>query len=115
MYIRQVELIMVKNLTRHGNSFAMVIDRAILELIGAKPETPFEIITDGNALVLTPVRAVEAERAFNESVQRGRGHISEAVKKQAEKTQAEKKWHDDDAKIAVSRSGAEAANPPEFD
>jgi antitoxin component of MazEF toxin-antitoxin module len=47
---------MIKKLTKHGNSYAMVIDKPILELIQATPDTPFEIISDGRSLVLTPVR-----------------------------------------------------------
>lgn len=34
----------------------MVIDKPILELLRATPETPFEIITDGSCLVITAVR-----------------------------------------------------------
>lgn len=69
---------MIKNLTRHGNSFALVIDRAILELIHAGPETPFEIITDGNSLVLTPVRDVEARRNLETSLQLAQERIEAA-------------------------------------
>ena len=47
---------MIKTLTKHGNSYAMVIDKPILELLHTTPETPFEIISDGRSLVLTPVR-----------------------------------------------------------
>ena len=47
---------MIKKLTKHGNSYAMVIDKPILELLQATSETPFEIISDGRSLVLTPVR-----------------------------------------------------------
>ncbi|MDD4538371.1 MAG: AbrB/MazE/SpoVT family DNA-binding domain-containing protein [Lentisphaeria bacterium] len=54
---------MFKTLTRHGNSLALVIERPILELLGAGIDTPFEVTTDGNALILTPVRdAARAER-----------------------------------------------------
>ena len=53
---------MIKTLTKHGNSYAMVIDKPILELLHTTPETPFEIISDGRSLVLTPVRDDAAEK-----------------------------------------------------
>ena len=52
---------MVKKLTKHGNSYALVIDKPILELLRVTPETPFEIITDGQCLVLAPVRDPKEE------------------------------------------------------
>ncbi|MDR0378915.1 MAG: AbrB/MazE/SpoVT family DNA-binding domain-containing protein [Candidatus Accumulibacter sp.] len=33
---------MIKTLTRHGNSYALVIDKPILELLNIAPETPLE-------------------------------------------------------------------------
>lgn len=42
---------MVKNLVKHGNSYALVIDKPILELLGITPDTPLEITTtDGKSL-----------------------------------------------------------------
>ena len=49
-------------------SYAMVIDKPILELLQASPETPFEIISDGRSLVLTPVRAPKEEKKFKDAV-----------------------------------------------
>ncbi|MFM8732447.1 MAG: AbrB/MazE/SpoVT family DNA-binding domain-containing protein [Phycisphaerales bacterium] len=46
---------MVKSLTKHGNSYALVIDRAILELLQIDPERPVELSTDGNTLTIRPV------------------------------------------------------------
>jgi antitoxin component of MazEF toxin-antitoxin module len=75
---------MVKTLTKHGNSYALVIDRAILELIRATPETPFEIISDGRSLVLTPVRDAEDERKFDDAVEMVHKRFGRAMKKLAE-------------------------------
>jgi len=47
---------MVKTLTRHGNSLALVIDKPILELLQVGADTPLEITTNGDALVIQPVR-----------------------------------------------------------
>lgn len=59
---------MIKTLTKHGNSYAMVIDKPILELLHASPDTPFEIITDGRSLVLTPIRSQKAEKKFEDAM-----------------------------------------------
>lgn len=75
---------MVKTLTKHGNSYAMVIDRAILDLIHARPDTPFEIMTDGSSLVLTPVRETEDERKFSEALDMVHKRFGRAMKKLAE-------------------------------
>ena len=36
---------MVKNLTKHGNSYALIIEKPIMELLNIEPETPLEITT----------------------------------------------------------------------
>jgi len=75
---------MIKTLTKHGNSYAMVIDKPILELLKATPETPFEIISDGRSLVLTPVRAPEEEKEFEDAVAMVHRRFGNAMKKLAE-------------------------------
>lgn len=47
---------MIKTLTKHGNSLALVIDRAVLDLLSIQADTPLEISTDGQVLIITPVR-----------------------------------------------------------
>ncbi len=47
---------MIKKLSKHGNSLALVIDRSILELLGIDENTSLEISTDGHALVVAPLR-----------------------------------------------------------
>ena len=46
---------MIKSLTRHGNSYALVIDKPILELLRITPQTQLEITTDGSSLIISPV------------------------------------------------------------
>jgi antitoxin component of MazEF toxin-antitoxin module len=45
---------MIKTLTKHGNSYALVIDKPILDLLNIRPDTPLTISTDGKALVVSP-------------------------------------------------------------
>ncbi len=75
---------MIKNLTKHGNSYAMVIDKPILDLLRATPETPFEIISDGRSLVLTPVRSAKEEKKFEAALTMVHKRFGNAMKKLAE-------------------------------
>ena len=45
---------MVKKLIRHGNSFALVIDKPTMEMLKISNETTFELSTDGRNLILSP-------------------------------------------------------------
>jgi len=75
---------MIKKLTKHGNSYAMVIEKPILELLKTTPDTPFEIITDGRSLVLTPVRSSEESKKFDEAVAMVHKRFGKAMKQLAE-------------------------------
>ena len=75
---------MQKTLTKHGNSYALVIDKPILELLRITPDTPFEIMSDGQCLVLTPVRDVKAEKKFQKALEDIHVRFGRAMKKLAE-------------------------------
>jgi len=59
---------MVKRLTKHGNSLALVIDRAVLDLLEIDAKTPLSITTDGKCLVISPVRDEKRRKAFEEAL-----------------------------------------------
>ena len=59
---------MIKTLTKHGNSAALVIERPILDLLGASIGTAFEVVTDGQALILTPVKDTVRASKFRKSM-----------------------------------------------
>jgi antitoxin component of MazEF toxin-antitoxin module len=46
---------LVKTLTRHGNSLALVIDKPILDMLGISADTPLQITTDGKSIFVSPV------------------------------------------------------------
>jgi antitoxin component of MazEF toxin-antitoxin module len=50
---------MIKTLTKHGNSLALILDKPILELLNIEPETPISLTTDGKSLILSPVLDVK--------------------------------------------------------
>ena len=45
-----------KTLIRHGNSLALVIDKPILDLLQITADTPLALSTDGDLLLISPVR-----------------------------------------------------------
>jgi antitoxin component of MazEF toxin-antitoxin module len=75
---------MQKHLIKHGNSMALVIDKPILDLLGADADTPFDIMTDGQALVLTPVRGAHGDESFRAALERGNQKYADALRKLAE-------------------------------
>lgn len=56
---------MVKKLTKHGNSLALVIDKPILELLKIGAGTPLEISTDGRSLIISPSRKHDRRSALD--------------------------------------------------
>ena len=75
---------MIKTLTRHGNSYALVIDKAILELLHIDPEQPLEITTDGTALTVKPVADRKRAKRLEQSLAKTNRRHSRALKKLAE-------------------------------
>jgi len=45
---------MIKTLTRHGNSHALVFGKPVMESLGITPDTPLQITLSGHSLVITP-------------------------------------------------------------
>jgi antitoxin component of MazEF toxin-antitoxin module len=72
---------MVKKLTKHGNSLALIIDRPILDLLGIDADTPLQITTDGRGLKVAP--AVDDERAtrFEQALARGNTKYGEVLRR----------------------------------
>ena len=52
----------IKNLTAVGNSLGLIIDRPILDLLDIDKETPLEVRTDGEALIIRPQRRTRSAR-----------------------------------------------------
>ena len=45
---------MTKKLIRHGNSAALVLDKALLDLLNVEMDTPLEVTTDGHNIIISP-------------------------------------------------------------
>lgn len=75
---------MIKKLTKHGNSLALVIDRPILELLNIDPDTPLEISTDGKQLLIAPVKASGRRKKFDAAQEWAHNNYGKAFRKLAE-------------------------------
>lgn len=75
---------MRKKLCKHGNSYALVIDKPILEMLDATPEMAFDIITDGRSLVISPVRTPGEEKRFDEALASVHKRFGRAMKRLSE-------------------------------
>jgi antitoxin component of MazEF toxin-antitoxin module len=57
---------MSKHLTKHGNSLALVIEKPILDLLKIDDQTPLELSTDGDLLIVKPCRDSERDEKLRE-------------------------------------------------
>ncbi len=75
---------MIKKLTKHGNSMALVIDRGVLDLLKINDDTPLEISTDGNVLIVSPVRDEERATKFKNALAQVNRKYGRTLKRLAE-------------------------------
>ena len=59
---------MIKKLTKHGNSHALVIERPVLDLLNIAVDTPLEVSTDGQVLIVSPVHDKRRKAKFKEAL-----------------------------------------------
>jgi antitoxin MazE len=71
---------MVKTLTKHGNSRALVIDKPILDLLHISDDTLLDISTDGKNLIISPVSEDERAARLKKSLDRGNQKFGNALK-----------------------------------
>jgi len=75
---------LVKKLTKHGNSLALVIDRPTLDLLKIDPETPLDVSTDGRRLIISPAEASARRKKFDAAQEPAHKRYGKAFKKLAE-------------------------------
>ena len=61
---------LTKTLIKHGNSLALIIDKPILDMLGIGSGTPLELTTDGDALLISPVRDKAREEQLHKSLEK---------------------------------------------
>jgi antitoxin MazE len=74
---------MIKRLTKHGNSLALVIDRGVLDLLKIDEATALEISTDGARLVISPLHDAKKQKAFRAAMARVHRRYGRAFRKLA--------------------------------
>jgi antitoxin MazE len=85
-YVRIVYIVltMPKRLTRSGNSLALVIDKPLLEALDIDTETDLEVSTDGDVLVISPVRKGRRRQKLKELVAEAHERYGGVFKRLAE-------------------------------
>ena len=59
-------------------------DKGVLDLLGIGPETPLSISTDGNCLIVSPVRSAKKRAEFEQSLNKVNQRHTRALKRLAE-------------------------------
>ena len=75
---------MIKHLTTHGNSLALVIEKAVLELLGISRKTPLEISTDGSRLIISPKQNTKREKKVDAALIKISDRHAKSLKRLAE-------------------------------
>lgn len=75
----------IKRLTKHGNSYALIIDRPILGLLGISDSTLLQISTpDGSSIVITPIQDRKKKKKFSSTLKKINKKYSRTLKRLAE-------------------------------
>jgi antitoxin MazE len=80
------EFTMTKTLIQHGNSLALVIDKPILELLQISADTPLELTTNGDSLLVSPVREKARQKKLQASLEKINRKFGDDLKRLAEET-----------------------------
>jgi len=72
-----------KKLVKHGNSYAIIIDKPIMELLGITPDTELDVQVIGSKMEIEPVYT-ELPEDIKESYERVKSEHYNTFKKLAE-------------------------------
>jgi antitoxin component of MazEF toxin-antitoxin module len=75
---------MTKTLVQHGNSLALVIDKPILEMLRISADTPLELTTNGDSLLISPVRDKARQKKLQASLKKINQKFGDDLKRLAE-------------------------------
>jgi antitoxin MazE len=74
----------IKKLTKHGNSLALVLDRGVLDILEIDADTPLNIKTDGRSLIVTPAQTPARQKKLQTALAKVNRQYDPALKKLAE-------------------------------
>ena len=75
---------MTKTLIKHGNSLALVIDKPILELLQISADTPLELTTNGDSILIEPVRNKNRQKLLRTALEKINCKFGDDLKRLAE-------------------------------
>jgi antitoxin component of MazEF toxin-antitoxin module len=74
----------IKKLTKHGNSWALVIDKPVLDLLNIDPESPVELSTDGQTLIVSPAADPKRKAKFTAALKETNRKFGHALRRLAD-------------------------------
>ncbi|WNG51780.1 AbrB/MazE/SpoVT family DNA-binding domain-containing protein [Archangium minus] len=74
---------MTKTLTAIGDSLALIIDKPLLEQLSIDKDTPLEVQTDGQSLIIRPVRAEDRRARIRAATEKMMDAHDETLRKLA--------------------------------
>ena len=77
-------VLMAKRLTRTGNSLALVFDKPLLDALRIDANTPLEVSTDGEVIIVSPVRDRRRTARLKKLVAEAHRQYGELFKRLAE-------------------------------
>jgi antitoxin MazE len=75
---------MRKKLTRTGNSLALVLERDLLESTGITAATTLEVSTDGEVILISPVRSARQTARLRRIMDRAQARYAGTFRRLAE-------------------------------
>jgi len=75
---------MTKTLIKHGNSLALVIDKPILEMLQISADTELELTSNGDSLLISPVRDAKRQKELKGSLDKINSKFGADLKRLAE-------------------------------
>ena len=75
---------MIKKMTRHGNSLALVMDRGVLDILNIEEDTPLSITTDGTVLIVSPVKNQKRQKLFEAALVKANAKYGRMLKRLSE-------------------------------
>jgi antitoxin MazE len=72
---------MLKKLTKHGNSYALVIDRGIMDLLNISEKSALYVTTDGKNLIVSPAEDQKKQMKFENALKEVNKRYGKALKR----------------------------------
>lgn len=75
---------MIKTLTKHGNSKALIFNRTMTELMKIDENTKLELRIEGERMIITPIREDDREAEITRLLEYNNREFGPALKRMAE-------------------------------